>query len=31
MDGTEILVVVGGVALIAFVLWYFFGSTDGRR
>ena len=29
MDGTEILVVVGGVALVAFVLWYFFGEREG--
>ena len=26
MDGTEIAVIVGGVGLIAFVLWYFFGE-----
>jgi hypothetical protein len=26
MDTTEILVVVGAVALIAVVLWYFFGD-----
>ena len=29
MDTTEILVVIGGVALIAFVLWYFFGEREG--
>ena len=29
MDTTEIFVVVAGVALIAFVLWYFFGP--GRK
>lgn len=28
MDATEIVVVVGGVALIAFVLWYFFGERE---
>ena len=28
MDTTEILVVIGGVALIAFVLWYFFGKRE---
>ena len=28
MDGTEIAVVVGGVALIGFVLWYFFGERE---
>ncbi|HXG85542.1 MAG TPA: cupredoxin domain-containing protein [Pyrinomonadaceae bacterium] len=28
MDTTEILVVIGGVALIAFVLWYFFGERE---
>ena len=26
MDRTEIMVVVGAVALIALVLWYFFGK-----
>ena len=26
MDTTEIIVVIGGVSLIAFVLWYFFGE-----
>jgi len=31
MDTTEIAVVAAGVALIAFVLWYFFGSSAGRR
>jgi hypothetical protein len=29
MDATEIGVVVGGAALVAFVLWYFFGMRDG--
>ena len=29
MDTTEILVVIGGVALIVFVLWYFFGEREG--
>ena len=28
MDTTEILVVLGGIALIAFVLWYFFGERE---
>jgi len=28
MDTTEILVVIGGVALIGFVLWYFFGERE---
>jgi plastocyanin domain-containing protein len=28
MDTTEILVVIGGVSLIAFVLWYFFGERE---
>jgi plastocyanin domain-containing protein len=28
MDTTEILVAVGGVSLIALVLWYFFGERD---
>ena len=28
MDSTEIAVVVGGVALIALVLWYFFGERE---
>ena len=28
MDTSEILVVVGGVALIAAVLWYFFGERE---
>lgn len=28
MDTTEILVVGGGVVLIAFVLWYFFGERE---
>jgi len=28
MDTTEILVVIGGVVLIAFVLWYFFGERE---
>ena len=29
MDPTEIMVVTGGVAAIAFVLWYFFGPRKG--
>ena len=28
MDTAEIIVVVGGVALVAFVLWYFFGERE---
>ncbi len=28
MDTTEIIVVIGGIALIAFVLWYFFGERE---
>ena len=28
MDTTEIIVVVAGVALIAFVLWFFFGEHE---
>lgn len=28
MDTTEILVVIGGIGLIAFVLWYFFGTRE---
>lgn len=28
MDTLEIIVVVGGIALIAFVLWYFFGERQ---
>ncbi len=28
MDTTEILVIIGGIALIAFVLWYFFGERE---
>ena len=28
MDNTEIGVIVGGVALIGFVLWYFFGERE---
>lgn len=28
MDGTEIAVIVGGVALMGFVLWYFFGERE---
>lgn len=30
MDATEIVVVVGGVAAILFVLWYFFGEREAR-
>ena len=28
MDSTEIAVVIGGVLLVAFVLWYFFGERE---
>ena len=28
MDTTEIIVVIGGIGLIAFVLWYFFGERE---
>ena len=28
MDTAEILVIIGGVALVAFVLWYFFGERE---
>jgi plastocyanin domain-containing protein len=28
MDTTEILVIIGGVGLIALVLWYFFGERE---
>ena len=28
MDTTEIVVIISGVALIAFVLWYFFGERE---
>lgn len=28
MDTTEIMVIVGGIASIAFVLWYFFGERE---
>ncbi len=28
MDTTEILVIIGGIALIALVLWYFFGERE---
>lgn len=31
MDTTEILVVGGAIALIAVVLWYFFGGSRSRR
>ena len=30
MDTTEIIVLTGGVALIAFVIWYFFMGEDER-
>lgn len=28
MDATEITVIIGGLALIGFVLWYFFGERE---
>jgi plastocyanin domain-containing protein len=28
MDWTEVSVMIGGVALIAFILWYFFGERE---
>lgn len=28
MDSTEIAVVIGGIACVAFVLWYFFGERE---
>ncbi|MEP7038101.1 MAG: cupredoxin domain-containing protein, partial [Acidobacteriota bacterium] len=28
MDTTEITVIIGGVVLIVFVLWYFFGERE---
>jgi len=28
MDTTEIIVVIGGIAAIGFVLWYFFGEKS---
>jgi hypothetical protein len=31
MDTTEIIVLLAGVALIAFVLWYFFAGEGVRR
>jgi hypothetical protein len=31
MDTTEIVVVVGAAALIAVVLWYFFGEGVGTK
>jgi plastocyanin domain-containing protein len=31
MDATEIAVVAGGVALVGFVLWYFFGEREGTE
>ena len=29
LDGAEVAVVVGGVALVGLVLWYFFGPREG--
>lgn len=31
MDATEIAVVICGIALVAFVLWYFFGERDAHQ
>ena len=31
MDASEIAVVIGGVALIGFVLWYFFGERESVK
>lgn len=31
MDASEIAVVIGGLALIAFVLWYFFGERESVK
>ena len=28
MDTNEIIVLIGGIAAIAFVLWYFFGEKE---
>jgi FtsZ-interacting cell division protein ZipA len=28
MDTTEIFVIIGGIALIALTLWYFFGERE---
>jgi plastocyanin domain-containing protein len=31
MDTAEIIVIIGGVAAIVWVLWYFFGEREGTR
>jgi hypothetical protein len=31
MDTAELLVLIGGLAAIAFLLWFFFGPRTGRR
>ena len=31
MDTTQIIVIVVGVALIAFILWFFFGKQEGKK
>lgn len=31
MTGTEIIVTTGGIGLIAFLAWYFFGSRESGR
>ncbi len=31
MDATEIAVVIGGISIIAFVLWYFFGEREATQ
>ena len=31
MDTTQVIVIVVGVALIAFILWFFFGKQEGKK
>ena len=31
MDTVEVAVVIGGLALIGFILWFFFGPRSGVR
>ena len=31
MDTSQILVIAGGIALIAFILWFFFGKQEGKK
>ena len=31
MDTTQIIVIVVGIALIAFILWFFFGKQEGKK